>query len=80
LKSRIGFFLLLGGMMFFSFAATGSNRDQCLASCRQKCSNSLATCKQNAKSKSALANCQGSYSICSSQCLDKVCPAAPPKK
>ncbi len=73
MKLKIALFLLVCGMVFPNFDKT---RDDCIAKCRSRCTATLETCKQNAKSKTAVEGCQKSYNICASNCVNKACPSA----
>jgi hypothetical protein len=71
---RVALFLLMCGLLLLSADKSGTaDKARCLAACQSKCDQSLATCKKNAKSKSALEACQKSRDLCGSVCINKTC-------
>gem|GEM_PF-4108666 len=70
---RAALFLVMCGMLFGGPKSGGTDKAKCLATCKSSCNKSFATCKQNAKSKTAIESCQKSLDICNSNCVNKAC-------
>ncbi len=50
-----------------------SEREKCLATCRDKCTKSYDTCVKDAKTGQARAACAKSKDLCNSVCVNKAC-------
>ena len=71
---RVALFLLMCGMLVSSADKSApADKAKCLATCQNKCDQSLAACKKNAKTKTALESCQKSRDLCGAVCVNKAC-------
>jgi hypothetical protein len=71
---RVTLFLLMCGLLVSSADKSATaDKARCLAACQAKCDQSLAACKKNATTKTALESCQKSRDLCGAVCVNKAC-------
>jgi hypothetical protein len=73
MKLGIAFFLLMVGLLFSAPDKAAQDKARCLDACNKKCAASLASCKKAAKNDADILNCQKSFELCGSVCVNKAC-------
>jgi hypothetical protein len=74
---KLGFVLLLlmCALLFSQGKQAPFDMAKCLATCNNRCTANLNTCRKAAKNDTAKLSCQKSYDLCGSICVNKACSA-----